>query len=407
MMFSTARLRQTHRPLLRKGALAGLALLLAGMPAGLANAADQPKPVPPPDRPLLAERIAASLIGEGNGNVIFSPFGIEQVLGLIATASSDALLADVEAELGAPVEVVGQYGAMSPPTSGQLISANSLWVQKGSLSPGKSNTDALAAMFQAAIVEEDFASPEAVDRINEWFAENTAGAIPHFFESISPQTRAVAAQALVFRAPWLEPFDPLATQQETFTAAPNNQPVTVAMMHANRTMRYGWRDWGEVIEIPFRDDRFSLVAAIPRQGMSLQQVLPAILADMRRPADAAGRAPAFVDIAIPRISFGGDANLTELLQNLGPDSLFSSGHALSRLFRSPPALAAIAQSCRFRMDEEGAEVAVGTAAVAKRSLQQQPITVRFDRPFVFAVRHREIPPPLAVGYVADPSASQP
>jgi serpin B len=69
----------------------------------------------------------------------------------------------------------------------------------------------------------------------------------------------------------------------------------------------------------------------------------------------------------------------------------------------------VVQRVRIAVDENGTEASAATAIAMRagsKAPQGEPVPFHFDRPFAFALRHRETRCVLFTGVVRDPSLTQ-
>ncbi|MBP0651551.1 hypothetical protein J8J40_31265, partial [Mycobacterium tuberculosis] len=62
-------------------------------------------------------------------------------------------------------------------------------------------------------------------------------------------------------------------------------------------------------------------------------------------------------------------------------------------------LSAVKQKVVVKVDEKGSEAAAVTAALATRSAGAPGLAIRFDKPFVYALRHKPTGTLLVAGYI--------
>ena len=120
--------------------------------------------------------------------------------------------------------------------------------------------------------------------------------------------------------------------------------------------------------------------------------------------------PTFARVILPRCRIQAPTiNLKEILTALGISAAFDSSRAdFSGM--SPTArqtglhISKVLHQTCVRLDESGTEAAAAAAVVmGDRGIPPQPqLTLRYDRPFLFAIRHVATGAPLFVGRVAEP-----
>jgi serpin B len=185
-------------------------------------------------------------LGEGGGNVFFSPWNIDLALTMTwagargATADEMAKVLhlpgdpDVAAKLG---QLTAKLKADAAAGGFQFRSANALW--NAPWFPFVS--EYLAQMENTLGVhlgELDFvADPTAARQtINAWIADQTHDKIKDLLGpgNITPETRLVLANAVFFRAAWEHSFEKGRTQNGAFFVSPD-QKTSVPLMYQQRS----------------------------------------------------------------------------------------------------------------------------------------------------------------------------
>jgi serpin B len=204
---------------------------------------------------------------EQEGNLFYSPFSIS-----IALAMTYAGAKGMTAE-----QMAHALHFLLPPEKGaeggdvfQLNVANSLWGQQGySFLPDF--LDTLASNYGAGMQLVDFtANPEqARQEINSW----VEGATQEKIKDLIPQgaidslTRLVLANAIYFKANWLNTFDEQATEPAPFQLA-DGTTVDVPMMHQSGTFGYTRGSDYQAISLPYAGQRASMLLVLPEDIQS-------------------------------------------------------------------------------------------------------------------------------------------
>jgi serpin B len=71
----------------------------------------------------------------------------------------------------------------------------------------------------------------------------------------------------------------------------------------------------------------------------------------------------------------------------------------------PTSISAIMHETVVNVDEAGTEAAAATAMVMTKSaffVEDEPKSITVDRPFAFAIMHKQTRAPLVIGVVGDP-----
>jgi serpin B len=120
----------------------------------------------------------------------------------------------------------------------------------------------------------------------------------------------------------------------------------------------------------------------------------------------------FEEISLPRFGFEFELRLNQLLEDLGMRSAFrpppGPGTADFTGITAGPELFVtdVLHKAFVTVDEEGTEAAAATAAVLAgfSAPLDPPLTLRFDRPFLFLIQDDATGAPIFAGVVENPTA---
>jgi serpin B len=399
--------------------LAALGLLVAG---SVATAA-------PPNSAVEAaagtSRLAWELVrASGEGNAILSPASVWEALAMTHAGAKGETAAEIAAVLGMPDDreqiaaAAAELRQALAEAKGEKIKldvANRIWVQEGK--PFEAGfTGLLEAKYGAAAGSVDFASqPEdARTAINAWVGEHTADKIPELLKSgtITPLTRLVLTNAIYMKAPWATPFEKSATRPEAFTVGAGD--TDVPFMHASGKMVAGTVGSGDtaatVCEIPYAGGRLAMVLLVPARVDGLPAVLTAMKGDWRASWNAAGPGTVRmrpVTLALPKWTARKPLSLNAALKLLGMKRAFVAGEAdLSGIDGTRDLFVSeVVHEGFVEVSEEGTEAAAATGVVvATRAavIPEEPLAIKADRPFAWAVVERGTGAVLFAGTVTDP-----
>ena len=379
----------------------------------------------------LHQILADDATGE---NIIFSPYGVAAVFSMAYAGARGATADEMATTLHflPQAEQHAQFRALTcrlarlslsgaPAASStdatelfQLHSANGLFPQADvegidfRLAEDFRATLANAYAAQTHPLDYVHGPSGAVDWINAWVNEHTAGRIPDLltYGEVTPRTRLVLANAVFFKAAWQHPFDPARTGPGSFTLADETQ-VTVPFMRGSARAPYLRGDDFQAVLLPYAGDAVDLLVVMPDLGrfdaVARRQDLGATL--VFDPDTAALRADELVKdvtVAMPKFTLENDIDLVDVLREAGLELPFAEAD-FSGITGSDNDLyiSAALQKAMIVVDENGTEAAAATAAVLSiRSLQRVDLTL--DRPFLFAVRDRETQAILFLGRVMNP-----
>jgi serpin B len=291
-------------------------------------------------------------------------------------------------------------GTMLPVT---LRIANAPFAQRD-LTLEKPFVDALGARFGAGLRLVDYkADPDAVRiLINEWVAEQTEQRIPALLSPgiIDTLTRLVLVNAIYLKAPWREPFAEAATGPAPFTLA-DGSAVEVPTMAGKRVRPYADGDGWRAVELAYVGGSLAMTVIVPDDLAAFEARLNAALIE----EIVAGLAPVSVDLTLPTFDLETKVDLPDVLAAMGMPDAFDPDLADFRGITTEERLfiAAVVHQANIDVDEKGTEAAAATAVVmAGTSGPPREVSLRVDRPFLFALRDTDTGAILFLGRVADP-----
>ncbi|PCC74997.1 serpin B [Nannocystis exedens] len=269
--------------------------------------------------------------------------------------------------------------------------------------------DLTRKVFGAELGALDFAGDlgGARDLINGWVREQTRAEIGEIVaaETLDAATRLLVTDAATFKADWLEPFDPAATQPVMFYGHEHRQPVPMMRSVQRVSTTLGLAGKLRLVELPYRGGEYSMVILLPATRGGLEDVEKGFdFERLQSWLDAAKPAP--VDLQIPRFSLDSNLDLAPFVSRLGAARVFDARRAELGEMASEKklALSAVRHRARLSVEERGAdapaapaiEISVGNAAT-------DPLPFIVDRPFIFYVRDVRSGVLLFYGRVVDPA----
>jgi serpin B len=216
-------------------------------------------------------------------------------------------------------------------------------------------------------------------------------------------TRFVLVNAIYLKAPWLVPFGDGSTVDAPFTRSDGTR-TEVPTMATTWAMPYAEGDGWRAVDLPYVGGELSMLLILPDDIEGW--VAAADATTLRTVASAL--APVRVDLRLPTFGIETSAELGDHLIALGMPSAFDEMRADFSGITTAERLmiAEVVHQANIDVDESGTEAAAATAVIGVTTGGPPPETIelRFDRPFVFAVRDVPTGAVLFLGTVGDPSA---
>jgi serine protease inhibitor len=354
----------------------------------------------------LLRRATAAKPGE---NALISPASLGFTLALLDQAASP----QVEKELLSLLQVANltksQLAASSrllretflkPITNSnfQLDVAQSVWVDR------RVNIGAeFLRVAQNAFASEtklcDFSDRKTSADMNAWVATKTHGKITFVPTPDNSQGfPTVLLNAVYFHDTWIVPFPKHATHPDVFNGKAN---ATKPMFMMQQELKTAYANHGgvEYVSLDYRDGAFVMDLILPRSAFALEKWIAS--AKSRGYGSAIAQLkPRLLDLKLPRFEFSTAKELTDDLAAMGLKSADQPGAFPG--IAGETYLSDVMQKTYIRVDEEGTEAAAVTTAITMSlGIHEPPKTIKvvFDRPFFFAIRHRQTGALLFLGTI--------
>ena len=311
------------------------------------------------------------------------------------------------------VEQSRKFGGPSEPIT--LAIANRLFAQTGY--DFRDSFRALTKKYYGAPFEPlDFRKDAsgATQHINAWIAEQTRDRIRDLIpaRALNETTRLVLANAIYLKAPWAHEFSEGGTTPQSFHVR-GGAPVKVpTMQKEDRQFGYAKREGFMAVSLPYIGNELQFLVLVPDEVNGLRALESKLSTQML--AQCAKLEPHQVDLSLPKFKFEPPTILLgDNLQALGMKSAFDQPQGSANFDRMAPRnpkdylyISQVFHKTFIAVDEKGTEAAAATAVamMAGSAMIQrpEPIEVKVDRPFIYAIQHVPSGTCLFLGRVTDP-----
>ena len=362
-------------------------------------------------------------VSAGQVNVVFSPASITLALAMARAGARGQTAPEMDAVMhgaasddhGSWLNALDQALAARSGTfkdeSGKDLTvtlriANAPFAQQGMpLQPAF--LEALAARFGGGVRLVDYRANAEQARllINGWVDAQTEQRIPQLLAPgvLTSATRLALVNAIYLKAPWQAPFSADATKPGTFTRA-DGSTVQAPFMATTASLRYASGPAWRAVEIPYIGGSLAMTVIVPEDLATFERTLS--MATFGAIVDAL--APAEVALALPKFGIETKTELAPVLASLGMPSAFDDRADFSGITTSEQLLISnVIHQANIDVDEKGTEAAAATAVVMRATaMPAEPVVLRADRPFLFAIRDVPTGAVLFLGRVGDPSVGR-
>jgi serpin B len=359
------------------------------------------------------------------GNLFFSPFSISRALAMayggarrntarqmsktLQFSLSQEKLYEAFFELESELDRLRQTGRL------ELAIANSLWAQEG-YPFGSHYIELIRKYYAGSVNTVDYrlaGGEPARQKINSWVVERTRKKITNILPpgAINTKTLLTLVNAIYFKSDWQKAFDRKNTKDAPFFMEEGKEAKT-PLMYQEGLFAYGANASLQMLELPYADDRISMMVLLPREHGSLSEVEKALTpsnlelwrSDLRKTT---------VKVFLPKFRTTLGFSLMETLKGMGiirdafePREADFSG-MVDQGKQFPFFISEVVHKAFVDVSEEGTEAAASTAVTGmliSQALTRTPeIPVfRADHPFIFLIAEKETGSILFLGRMADP-----
>lgn len=277
--------------------------------------------------------------------------------------------------------------------------------------------DMLAIHYGAEMRVVDFVNDfETIrEQINAWVEEQTNDRIEDLLPEgiLTSATRFILVNAIYFYGSWKSPFNAELTKDEPFTLL-SGESVDVPLMRQSEYFGFFEDENTVAASIPYVGDQVSLIAFMPAdETADFLAWEESLSRDDFDTIAAAVRSLKDGEVTFPRFESEGDFKLSDTLEAMGMVDAFDECAAdFGAITGAPPCIdfvslyiSEILHKSFVSIDEEGTEAAAATAVIFATPTSaplDPPPSVRFDRPFYYAVYDHGTQTILFLGRMVDP-----
>jgi serpin B len=212
--------------------------------------------------------------------------------------------------------------------------------------------------------------------------------------------------AIYFNGTWQSPFAKESTYDESFFSSAT-ESKKVPMMHHGGRYRYFEGDGVQLVELPYKGDRLSMVVVLPKEKHNLGPAVEAKLGTAAFVGWLSAAEMKLGDIALPKFEFETKYMLSETLESMGMTRAFTDAAQFGGITsKEDLKISFVVHKAFVKVDEEGSEAAAATAVGVTRAAAPvvQKFQFRADQPFVFLIRDTQTHSILFVGRVSNPKS---
>ncbi len=354
---------------------------------------------------------SVSKANTSGSNLMLSPLSVSMDLGLTSNGAHGTTLDSIRTTLGfgnfSQDEVNSYYNKLindlpqlDPNTT--LKIANSIWYrQTYSVLPSFLETGKTS--YLANIQALDFTNQASVNTVNNWVSDQTNGKIKKVISSINDGDIMFLINAIYFKSIWANKFNTASTKPSNFLLTDNSE-IETNFMNAEIPCNFYTGTDATVLELPYSNNKYSLVMAMPAAGQTLNNFVSSLNSSSWQTLTSR-LASGSAQVSVPKFQFSYASSLKNSLSAMGMGIAFSKVADFTNI--NPAGnlqITDVMHNTFISVDETGTEAAavttvtVGTTAVL---LNQ----IKIDHPFFFAIREMKSGLILFAGTVVNPAQS--
>lgn len=356
--------------------------------------------------------------GSPHGNLFYSPTSIYTAFSVLYEGARADTAAQMERVFGFDPDAEARHNATARLMAAAnhddqyatLDLANALWIADWFM-PYESYLDVARDTYLAGARVVDFTDEsDSVDRINRWASDNTNGKIDEVIipRDVHGNTSMVINNAIYFKGTWATQFPEGDTNESDFWKG-ESESVRADFMNVQGMFNYTRSDGVQVLKMPYKGDRLSMLAVLPddRNGIGAleESITAGVIEEWNR-----SLLPAEVTVSVPKFEVRTKYELNGPLTSLGMPDAFDRYNAdlsgIASLDSGNLYVDKAAQDAYVKVNEEGTEAAaVTTIIINTDSAPLPPPRFVADHPFLFIIQDDASSTILFMGRISDPTSA--
>jgi len=334
------------------------------------------------------------------GNLFISPYSISTSLSMTYAGARGRTETEMEHVLSLAPDIhrsmsalIKDINSVSDDTA-VISTANAVWPS----ADGKFLMDyctTLQKFYSSSIIPLNYKNDPDKSRrtINKWVEENTKNKIKNIIKEgvLNKDTSMVLTNAIYFKSDWQDEFEPQRTKILPFWTDSGKPVQTMMMSRTGDKIGYVKKQDSELIEIPYRNRRFSMMIILPDKKAGLSAVENDISTSVLKEYTDSAK-PQKVRITIPKFKMEQSFELNNVLANMGMPSAFNRDTADFSGMNGKYNLyiGNVLHKTFIEVGEKGTEASAATAVIMMKTSispeNEKIIEFKADRPFIFIIK---------------------
>ena len=338
-------------------------------------------------------------------NSLVSPVSLLYALAMTANGADGRTLAEFEKLIDTDMNKLNSYLAafttnmpQSPKT--KLDMANAIWFRDNGFTANEDFLDINRNYYGAGVYTAPFDDGTVKD-INNFVKDATDGQIDKILENIPQSTVMYLLNALSFDGKWEEKYKKEQIHDGTFTAY-DGSIQTVKMMYSQEN-RYIEDENITGFTKDYKGGNYRFVALLPDENTDIIDYVKNLTGE--KLTNLLNTQSCTVDVGIPQFESNYDAEMKDILTDMGLGSFFDPATAdFSKLGSAQYNLyvSSVIHKTTLTLDDKGTKAAAITLVSQNEGAAAPPEdlkTVILDRPFVYMIVESQTDIPVFIGTV--------
>lgn len=341
----------------------------------------------------------------GESNSLVSPVSLLYALAMTANGADGRTLAEFEKLIDTDMNKLNSYLAafttnMPQSPKAKLDMANAIWFRDNGFTANEDFLDINRNYYGAGVYTAPFDDGTVKD-INNFVKDATDGQIDKILENIPQSTVMYLLNALSFDGKWEEKYKKEQIHDRTFTAY-DGSIQTVKMMYSQEN-RYIEDENITGFTKDYKGGNYRFVALLPDENTDIIDYVKALTGE--KLTNLLNTQSCTVDVGIPQFESNYDAEMKDILTEMGLGSFFDPATAdFSKLGSAQYNLyvSSVIHKTTLTLDDKGTKAAAITLVSQDEGAAAPPEdlkTVILDRPFVYMIVESQTDIPVFIGTV--------
>ncbi len=368
-----------------------------------------------------------------DGNIFFSPYSISAAFAMVYEGAMGKTAKEIQDVFYFPEKNVLRanfariYNKINEYNKDYTMrTGNALWVQQN-YPILEDYLDRVEKYYGGKAANLDFMREAEKSRqtINSFIEEQTNEKIKNLLPpgSVNTLTRLIITNAVYFKGDWKWEFDPKDTEERDFHVD-SEHVVKVPMMYMKpdkAKFRYANLEKLQILELPYKGDRISMLILLPKQGQTynpttgeviecnytIKDIEDELTIDNLKKWESEMEETKLGYIYLPKFELKEryTDNLKGILIDLGMPSAFKPQAAdFSGITgKKDLFISFVTHQAYVKVDEKGTEAAAATAVGVAITAVEHKIIFKADHPFIFIIQDKETGNILFLGRIINPA----